>query len=77
MNENRILENSQSLNCSEAEALTNDTDVPDDNIGDVDTYIELLNGSGPDRIRASASILELARRSCNLEDLAQNGKFHV
>ncbi len=42
---------------------------------DIDDYLEYLYEDIPDKLRASALILQLARNPDNLEELYQNGVF--
>ena len=46
------------------------------NVTDIDNYIELLYEEMPEKVRASALLLQLARNPDNLEELVQNGKYH-
>ena len=43
------------------------------NINDIEDYIELLYEGIPEKVRATALILQLARNPDNLEEVVQNG----
>ena len=44
------------------------------NINDIEDYIELLYEDIPDKVRATALILQLARNPDNLEEVVHNGE---
>lgn len=43
-------------------------------LNDIDEYLDLLYEDMPEKLRASALLLQLARNPDNLEELFQNGK---